>query len=494
MKSLRLLLVLAACSSAHAADDEAWSLAGSLAAPEANQAAAADEKSVYAITNTHVARYHRESGQRTAVSSGPALHLNSGFLWQGRLYCAHSNYPLVPEKSEIKVLDLESMQLTTFKDFGNFGGSLTWAIRRDGHWWCNFARYGADNRQTFLVKFDNEWREVARWTYPREVVAELGRHSLSGGVWRRGELLVTGHDDPVLFRLRLPSEGNVLELVGKQAIPFSGQGIAADPLTGGLVGIHRARKQVLFASAPAAESRRLRVLSYNIHHGEGVDGKLDLERIARVILSAEPDLVALQEVDSRATRSMSVDQPGELARLTDMRIAFGGNIKLQGGWYGNTVLSRLPIRSQTNRALPNFEMGEQRGVQELEIGVPGLKEPLLFFNTHLDHRRSDEERLASAKAINELAVARGERPALLAGDLNATIDSRVMAEFARQWTRAGERELPTIPVARPARQIDFILFRPAARWKVIDVKVLEEAVASDHRPILAVVELADDPK
>lgn len=245
--------LLAAQAAAQSPLVGAWSASGTLAAAEANQAAAADEKNVYAITNAKVARYDRASGQRVAISTGDAQHLNSGFLWQGRLYCAHSNYPQIPEQSEIKVLDPESMQLATFKDFGNFGGSLTWAVQEGGSWWCNFARYGENNAETFLVKFDNHWKELARWTYPRALIGELGRYSLSGGVWRGGELLVTGHDDPVLFRLRLPTAGTELELEGRQAIPFTGQGIALDPKTGGLVGIDRAKRLVVFAALQAAE-------------------------------------------------------------------------------------------------------------------------------------------------------------------------------------------------------------------------------------------------
>ncbi len=225
----------------------AWTSTATLAAPEANQAAAADDKHVYAITNSVVAKYDRQTGRRVAVSTGEAQHLNSGFLWDGKLYCAHSNYPKTPELSEIKVLDVESMRLFTFKNFGNFGGSLTWAVRHDGHWWCNFARYGAENQGTFLVKFDAEWKESGRWTYPPAVIGKLGQYSLSGGVLREKHLLVTGHDDPLLFRLRLPGEGTVLELVGLQAVPFTGQGFAADPKTGGLVGINRAKRQVVFA-------------------------------------------------------------------------------------------------------------------------------------------------------------------------------------------------------------------------------------------------------
>jgi len=247
-------LVLLFATLASAAEPVGWKQTAMLAAPEAFQAAAADDKHVYATTNDHVARYDRASGKRVASSTGGAKHLNSGFLWQGKLYCAHSNYPLKPEQSEIKVLDLDSLALTTHKDFGNFGGSLTWAVRHDGHWWCNFARYGADNGQTFVVKLTDEWREAGRWTYPPEVIGQLGRNSLSGGLWHNGSLLVTGHDDPLLFRLELPEEGTVLKLIEKQPVPFTGQGLAMDPTTGGLVGINRAKRQVVFAS-PENEPR-----------------------------------------------------------------------------------------------------------------------------------------------------------------------------------------------------------------------------------------------
>lgn len=225
-----------------------WQRAGELAAPEAVQGAAADERFVYAISGSQVAQYDRASGTRRAVSTGAARHLNSGFLADGRLYCAHSNYPRTPEQSEIKVLDLRTMRLSTWKDFGSYGGSLTWAVRHDGHWWCNFARYGANNAETFLVKFDDDWHERGRWTYPDEVIGALGRYSLSGGVWQDDSLLVTGHDDPVVFRLRLPKDGTVLELVERQPVPFTGQGIAVDPVTGGLVGIERSKRRVVFAA------------------------------------------------------------------------------------------------------------------------------------------------------------------------------------------------------------------------------------------------------
>ena len=464
-----------------------WQVQRKLAAPEAHQAASADQNFVYAITNGVIAKYDRKTGKRVATSSGAAKHLNSGFFWKGKLLCAHSNYPLKPERSEIKVLDIDSMELTTFKDFGRSGGSLTWVLHKDGFWWCNFALYGANNYKTFLVKYDEQWRELARWTYPAKVINQLGRHSLSGGIWRGEQLWTTGHDNPVAFRLGLPKEGSELEYLGQHAVPFTGQGLANDPVSGGLVGINRAKQQVIF-SGTRSEPVRLRVLCYNIHHAEGVDGKLDVPRIARVILSVNPDLVALQEVDQNTRRTRKVDQVAELARLTKMNSAFGANIEFQGGKYGNAILSRFPITHHKNHHLPNVNSGEQRGMLESLIRT-SAKDTILFQVTHLDHRRPEQERLASAKFINQLIGDRDNVPAILAGDFNAVPGSRTLKEFGKLWMRTNPEMIPTVPVTKPVRQIDYILVRPKDRWKLVNAQVLDESVASDHRAIFAVIEL-----
>jgi hypothetical protein len=250
--SVRILLTLVSSlvgvtmsSAAEPASD--WKLVRSIPAPEAHQAAAADGEVVYAITSQAVAKYDRKTGKRLAVSTGEARHLNSGFVHEGRLLCAHSNFPLVPERSEIKSLDPESMKLTTFHDFKDYGGSLTWVIRKDGLWWCNFAKYGDENAETFLARFDADWKETGRWTYPPEVIRQLGSYSLSGGLWRGDTLLTTDHDHGRLYRLRLPKSGTVLQSVGTQAVPFTGQGFAIDARTNGLIGINRAKKLIIFA-------------------------------------------------------------------------------------------------------------------------------------------------------------------------------------------------------------------------------------------------------
>ncbi len=237
----------------------------------------------------------------------------------------------------------------------------------------------------------------------------------------------------------------------------------------------------------ASEPLRLKVMTFNIHHSEGLDGQTDVARIADVIRSAKPDLVALQEVDQRMTRTANIDQPAELARLTNMHVAFGGNLELQGGHYGNAILSRWPLDKTQNHLLPNSEGGEQRGVLVAEWNAPEAPQ-LRFMATHFDHRRSDTDRLASAKAVNQL-LEHSELPALLAGDLNAQLGSQAMNQLTGKWTIPHIKDRPTFPAQSPTRQIDFILVYPKKRWRILDVAVVDEPVASDHRPLVASLEL-----
>lgn len=243
----------------------------------------------------------------------------------------------------------------------------------------------------------------------------------------------------------------------------------------------------------AAEPLRLRVLSYNIHHGEGTDGRLDLKRIARVIQRSQADVVALQEVDNKTQRTGCVDQAAELARLLGWKGKFGRSIDLGSGQYGNAVLSRFEIKGHRVHALPNPAGGEARSVLEVTISITAERgksaAQFILFNTHFDHTRDERNRMASAEFINNRLTS-GKTPALLVGDLNATPESKPLAELARGWTNPGaQRKLLTIPAARPLKQIDYVLLRPAKGWKIIEQRVIDEPAASDHRPLLAVLEL-----
>ena len=224
---------------------------------------------------------------------------------------------------------------------------------------------------------------------------------------------------------------------------------------------------------------QIRVLSYNIHYGEGTDGRVDLERLAKVILSARPDVVGLQEVDVGTERTDRTDQARELARLTGMQAAFGSNLKFEGGDYGNAILSRFPIKSQKNHPLPNPTRGEPRGALEVELSLRDIDEgvSMRFISTHFDHR-GQASREAAAREINRLFGTADADPIVLAGDLNAIPDSETLGILRQQWVDTSRK---TQVVGRPERQIDYVLCRPASQWKVIEVRVLDERVASDHR-------------
>jgi len=240
----------------------------------------------------------------------------------------------------------------------------------------------------------------------------------------------------------------------------------------------------------------IRVVTYNIHHGEGTDRKFDLSRIAKRMMAERPDIIALQEVDQKTRRASGVDQPAEFAKLTGMRVVFGRNIDYDGGGYGTAVLTRLPVRDSKSVKLksyypPTAENPEQRGVQVIEIGENGKTE-LLFLCTHLDFRPADDERMNSAVTINELVKKHSDTPALIAGDFNATPDSGPVREFEKEWKVAGDdASIVTFPSEGPSRRIDYVMYRPAEKWKVEEVRVLDEPVASDHRPVLAVLRRVD---
>lgn len=242
---------------------------------------------------------------------------------------------------------------------------------------------------------------------------------------------------------------------------------------------------VLRASGQEAK-RSLRVLSYNIHHGEGTDGKVDLPRLAGVIRDADADLVALQEVDDKTKRTLGVDQTAELARLTGMHGRFGKAIDYQGGGYGQSILSRTPTGMGEIHWLPGEPDRERRIAFAVPVTIDGLT--FKFATTHL-HHANESYRLRQAKMLNEL-FAKSTTPVILAGDLNAYPESPPLAELKPIWTISKGDALLTFPAGKPTRQIDYVLSTPAKAFTITSTRVIDEPVASDHRPILAVLEQA----
>lgn len=227
---------------------------------------------------------------------------------------------------------------------------------------------------------------------------------------------------------------------------------------------------------------RVVVLSYNIRHGQGLDGKTDLERIAQVIRSVSPDIVSLQEVDKQTKRAKGVDQAKELGRLTGMDHAYCASLPLQGGEYGNAVLSKHPIKEVTRLPLP----GEPRSALCVRVEMTN-KLSFTFIATHLD--LTEKARLESLPLIEKHFHAAPDAPAILAGDLNAHPESTTLLALGKSWKNATDSTgFFSFPSKAPNEQIDFILYRPANAWRVVETQVLNEPVASDHRPILAVLE------
>jgi endonuclease/exonuclease/phosphatase family metal-dependent hydrolase len=236
---------------------------------------------------------------------------------------------------------------------------------------------------------------------------------------------------------------------------------------------------------PLAAKRLIRVMTFNIHHGEGTDGKIDLNRIAEVIVNQKADIVALQEVDRNVERTAHRDLIAELAALTGMKYAFGKNIDYQGGDYGNAVLSRYQIVKQQNHHYKMLRPGEQRGLLQVVLNVEGKR--LLLLNTHLDHRQDDAERLANIDEIKQILGQYKGLPVILCGDFNDIPDSpthrKVEETWADSWRRAGKGEGFSYSSTQPQKRIDYVFVNkgnalvPVTAW-------VPESNASDHLPVV----------
>jgi endonuclease/exonuclease/phosphatase family metal-dependent hydrolase len=236
---------------------------------------------------------------------------------------------------------------------------------------------------------------------------------------------------------------------------------------------------------PAMTKTTFRVMTYNIHHGEGLDGKLDLERIAALIKQERADIVALQEVDRNLPRTARRDLPAELAKLTGLKAVFSNNYAFDGGEYGNAVLSRYPVTSWTNNHYAKMRAGEQRGLLQLRLSVAGRD--LWFANTHLDASRDDAERLHSVGQMPGLLGTALQGPVIFCGDFNDTPASKsyglVQARFADAWLTAGQGSGFTIPTRKATRRIDYIWH--AGDPKLVPVKAwVPYSEASDHLPVM----------
>lgn len=238
----------------------------------------------------------------------------------------------------------------------------------------------------------------------------------------------------------------------------------------------------------------VRVMSYNIHHANPPsrnDGYIDIEAVASVIKKQQPDLVALQELDVRTNRSgKDLDEAKALARTLNMHVYFAKTIDYDGGEYGIGLLSRFPISDAVTYQLPDIEelKGEHRAVAVAKIQLSSKKQ-LLFASTHLDALRTDGNRILQIKAIDSI-FSKQDIPTIIGGDFNASPASEVIRILDRNFVRTCTQDCPfTIPEKNPRKTIDFIAYRPAASFSVVEHLVIDEQYASDHRPVVAVLSI-----
>lgn len=232
------------------------------------------------------------------------------------------------------------------------------------------------------------------------------------------------------------------------------------------------------------DSPTLRVVTYNIHHGEGSDGVVDLDRIAAILKGMDPDIVCLQEVDRNLPRTDWADMPALMAEKLGMAVAYGVNYRFSGGEYGVATLTRLPLLNEKNTPLANPDNKEPRGCLTVTVRWEGRE--VEVHNTHLG--LSGPER--AAQVTDLLGIIRPELPTLLLGDLNEGPDAPGVARLREVLpdTWAGGEEAGTLPGAKTPRRIDFILASPhfAAVESVIH-DTPETRAASDHFPCHAVL-------
>lgn len=230
--------------------------------------------------------------------------------------------------------------------------------------------------------------------------------------------------------------------------------------------------------ALTASARRLTLMSYNVRNGCGLDGIRNHARTAAVIKEQNPDVVAIQEVDSMTARSGRQFVLADLAGRTGMEYTFAPAIDFNGGRYGIGILSKEKPLSVARYALP--------GREEKRVLVVAEFADYYYACTHLS--LTEEDCLASVALIEEVAAA-VDKPFFIAGDFNATPDSEVIRRLGETFRILSDTRRPTFPAGSPEETIDYIMVlrRPGATTKVKKANVVEAPDASDHRPILVKV-------
>ncbi len=245
-------------------------------------------------------------------------------------------------------------------------------------------------------------------------------------------------------------------------------------------------------SISIAEAQRFNILSYNIYHGENplVPGKATLDTIADYIILTQPEVIALQELDTMTLRSASIygqkiNQIAYLSRNTGYRGYFGRSMDFEEGAYGNGILNKKSKGYHTV-PLPSPAGGEPRSVVWSQLELKTLEE-VYIGNTHFDHE-SEENRIAQIDSLisyaNSLPL-----PAFIVGDFNFEEGSEAYSRIPSNWKDAGKEAGildPTYP-GLEAKRIDY-LFYDSNHFRLVNYQVVELPY-SDHYAIWVTLDL-----
>jgi hypothetical protein len=216
---------------------------GSYVIPEVNQGIGVDAEHFYAIDNTTIAKYTKSTQELVMVRDYEdmgAIHFDSAAVSDGKIYVAHSNYPLWPMTSSLEIFDADTLDHLESHSFGIQIGSFTWVDQApDGAWWGGFANYNrvfdkspvayGNKYNTQVVRFDADWQVVEAYTIPDVVVEKFEDMSNSGGSWGPdGHLYLSGHDPAEAYVMDIPEMGSILSWIGTVPLDIAGQGIAWD--------------------------------------------------------------------------------------------------------------------------------------------------------------------------------------------------------------------------------------------------------------------------
>ncbi|WP_100398744.1 endonuclease/exonuclease/phosphatase family protein [Bacillus sp. FJAT-44742] len=238
----------------------------------------------------------------------------------------------------------------------------------------------------------------------------------------------------------------------------------------------------------------VKVMTYNIHHGKGMDRKVDINRIADVIAQSNVDIVGLNEVDKHfSRRSNHMDQISVLAEKLNMYEAFSGSLTLKSKQstrlrqYGNAILSRFPILTKKTYQF-DFVPGILEGRSFLQTSIQVNSKAVYFNVTHLS-LNPFLHRMQTKFIMNQLT----ENPSsIIMGDFNMRPGSEGWRKITRKgqdvWHFAGNGKGHTYPSLQPRFRLDYIF--TSNNVIVTEAKVVTtHPNASDHLPLVACLRL-----